>query len=742
MDDIIWYERRIFYGGPVPLGEDLSEFVPLDSQTGARIPGVGTKRYRELLPGEKVKFLGSDRIEVHLVNAEDEEQTSSAYGEEGDQTFSGYELDEEGKPIQFKPTPVPPKLTPLPTPLPPKPTPLPSKAEIERTRMNPEALKNIKLDYLLPKVSQFPKERFLRWGEKGRDGKFILDPNDDLRDDFFYFVTANGMIPMVSVYPEKHEIILTKRNTDPTAKNSETLYLSHYLIGSKNDKIYNKVADFMKREPYFAYDYRTKLPTTKESAEGHIVLMKQHNSFTLVVSDSTGNPWVTAGRKMTPNTVILTDILFKRAGFVEFKDDSCRLQTTRGTCSLWTILAALYPKKSSGEIKNMIDVVIEKVGLPPGAETYDMVIKEIAYEFMVNPILASSVNKEEYMQGFGKLKGGISVDHFIELENKFKEDIKRNRNNKDKVLKQLNKFLYDVLENLDQNQEKHRARLEVIIEKLMTNAGLSFELNIAKLFPRQLYDAFYDTLFPEPPVLPTEPLEKPIKQPPKGFEPPPPKKGGKLNGKAMPEGLIPLQQMAKEAYNLVDPKKEINGWELKQWTPTLKFYVKGNEVIIAVRGTKANAPDGSLDVTADLTIPFNGIPGTIRYKTDKAMIENFQKQYYPPSQYSYFAVGHSLGGAIIDSLIRDRLIREAVSYNPAIQFSDINRGLPNRRIYYGSDPLYRLMGWWDVKSEHREPENRTWADFLSGISLPAAAIAALPAHNLSNFEGGRRVSFT
>jgi hypothetical protein len=144
-----------------------------------------------------------------------------------------------------------------------------------------------------------------------------------------------------------------------------------------------------------------------------------------------------------------------------------------------------------------------------------------------------------------------------------------------------------------------------------------------------------------------------------------------------------------------------------------------------------------MDISADLTIPFNGIPGTVRYKLDKAMVQNFQNE-YPPPEYSYFAVGHSLGGAVIDSLIRDRLIREAVSFNPAIQFSDINGGLPNRRIYYGSDPLYRLMGWWDVKSEHRQPENRTWADFLSGISLPAAALAGLPAHNLSNFAGGRR----
>jgi hypothetical protein len=55
------------------------------------------------------------------------------------------------------------------------------------------------------------------------------------------------------------------------------------------------------------------------------------------------------------------------------------------------------------------------------------------------------------------------------------------------------------------------------------------------------------------------------------------------------------------------------------------------------------------------------------------------------------------------------------------------------------------MGWWDRKSEHREPENRTWADFLGSVSLPAAAMAALPAHKLENFEGGKlgkKVVFT
>lgn len=211
----------------------------------------------------------------------------------------------------------------------------------------------------------------------------------------------------------------------------------------------------------------------------------------------------------------------------------------------------------------------------------------------------------------------------------------------------------------------------------------------------------------------------------------------RLKGKALPDDLTVLQQIAKQSYNLVDPQQDINGWFLKKWTPTMKFYVKGNDVIVGVRGTKTNAPDGNFDVSADLTIPFNGIPGTTRYKRDKAAVQQFLQQ-FPSSQYSYYAVGHSLGGAVIDSLIRDGLIKEALSYNPAIQSGDINANLPNRRIYFGSDPLYKLMGWLDKKSEHREPKNRTWADFLSSVSPAAAAIAALPAHGLSNFEGGKK----
>lgn len=209
-------------------------------------------------------------------------------------------------------------------------------------------------------------------------------------------------------------------------------------------------------------------------------------------------------------------------------------------------------------------------------------------------------------------------------------------------------------------------------------------------------------------------------------------------GGAMPETLNFLQQMTKETYSET-PKEEINDWVLKEYTPTIKFWMKRNDVIVGVRGTKT-----AEDVSTWGTIPLNRLNTTDLYKRNKRTVEEFQKQ-YPRSQYTYYAVGHSLGGAMIDSLIRDGLIEEAVSYNPAIQYNDINGGLPNKRIYFGNDPLYRLMGWWDKKSEKRTPTDRTWTDFLANFSPPAAILSTLAAHNLKNFVGGKtskKVVFT
>jgi len=202
-----------------------------------------------------------------------------------------------------------------------------------------------------------------------------------------------------------------------------------------------------------------------------------------------------------------------------------------------------------------------------------------------------------------------------------------------------------------------------------------------------------------------------------------------MRGKAVPEDLNFLQEMTQESYSMT-PKENINGWILRKSTPNTKFWVKGNQAIVGVRGTKS-----SEDVSAWPTVPLNTLSTTAVYKKNLDAVREFKSEFPGLEMYG---VGHSLGGAIIDGLIRDGLLKEAVSYNPAIQYKDINGGLPNRRIYYGSDPLYKLMGWWDRKSEHRPATSSSWVDFLGNFSLPAAGLSSLASHKLSVFKGGLR----
>jgi hypothetical protein len=201
-------------------------------------------------------------------------------------------------------------------------------------------------------------------------------------------------------------------------------------------------------------------------------------------------------------------------------------------------------------------------------------------------------------------------------------------------------------------------------------------------------------------------------------------------GKAMPAELNTLQKITKESYNLTGPTEDVDGWKLIKWFPRVKFYMKGNDVIVGVRGTKT-----AEDVSVWPTIPLNTLGNTNIYKEVESQINEFKKEY---PEKMYYAVGHSLGGALIDVLLRKGLIKEATSYNPAIQYNDINGGLPNRRIYYGSDPLYKLMGWWDKKSEYRPKDE--FSQFLDKIynitGITSSLSTSIASHALSNFRGG------
>jgi len=224
----------------------------------------------------------------------------------------------------------------------------------------------------------------------------------------------------------------------------------------------------------------------------------------------------------------------------------------------------------------------------------------------------------------------------------------------------------------------------------------------------------------------------PMKTPYKYEHPPiiPSKKpdGKGRRGKAMPNDLNISQQIAKQSYNLTDPQKDIDGWILQTWSPNLKIYTKGNVGILGVRGTKT-----AEDVSVWPTVTLNTLGSTDLYKRIEGEFMKFKSE--NPEITEYYAVGHSLGGAFIDVMLRKGIVKEAVSFNPAIQYNDINGGLPNRRIYYGADPMYRLMGWWDKKSEHRDTD--MFSKFISSM-VDNPVTSMLSAHKLSNFIGGRK----
>jgi hypothetical protein len=160
--------------------------------------------------------------------------------------------------------------------------------------------------------------------------------------------------------------------------------------------------------------------------------------------------------------------------------------------------------------------------------------------------------------------------------------------------------------------------------------------------------------------------------------------GGLGRGKPSDPDLL---EIAKQTYK-PGAEKKIGDAELVKETDTLKFYKKDNEIIIGVRGSR-----GLSDALSDVTLGARSklfLQASPRLRGDIAEIKKFQEQ-YPPSQYHYSGVGHSLGGAIIDELIDQNLVSEGQSYNPAVHRLDLwKQSSKHRRIYNEEDPLYRV----------------------------------------------------
>ena len=180
-----------------------------------------------------------------------------------------------------------------------------------------------------------------------------------------------------------------------------------------------------------------------------------------------------------------------------------------------------------------------------------------------------------------------------------------------------------------------------------------------------------------------------------------------LRGGNLPS-LQTLYQISVESYS--DTPKSVENWNLIASTPTLKFFQNDRTIIVGIRGTNAN---DFRDIKADVGIAFNTLKTTKRYKADFKDLSRFEHR-----GFTYYGVGHSLGGAILDALIDDGLIEKGVSFNPAVEPLNLRNDsyLKNRRIYITRDPLYRTEGFLAKGAEVRIGNEGEFA------------------HNLSNFK--------
>jgi len=182
------------------------------------------------------------------------------------------------------------------------------------------------------------------------------------------------------------------------------------------------------------------------------------------------------------------------------------------------------------------------------------------------------------------------------------------------------------------------------------------------------------------------------------------------------------------------PPKLVSDFELVFASPTVDAWVNEprKTIVVSIRGT--NVKDKQ-DIYADASLTVNALVKTPRYQTDKKAVQDIMGRYNPQT-YEYYLVGHSLGGAIINQLMRDfPQFKYGMEYNPAFQPYDLisqQRGKVFRN-YTDKDPLYRLGG--RLFADKKVVPSKTTVSNLGAVGDLYEAISG---HSLSNFEGAGR----
>lgn len=203
----------------------------------------------------------------------------------------------------------------------------------------------------------------------------------------------------------------------------------------------------------------------------------------------------------------------------------------------------------------------------------------------------------------------------------------------------------------------------------------------------------------------------------------------------MPIAKTLLQQMAQSAYT-GKTRPQIGPFSLIYATPTLKFYKDGTLIVVAIRGTQLS--DGE-DLQADAYALVGKLDDSARYRKDLDTLKFVQSK-LPRPEYRYIAVGHSLGGAILDRFLRAGLILNGISYNPLPEPQELGGNPLHLRIYHKDDPIYQVVGRFIPNVEVRTTKEPMWKYFLKHY-LPLGLgdlFTAYDRHKIRIFKGGKK----
>jgi hypothetical protein len=211
--------------------------------------------------------------------------------------------------------------------------------------------------------------------------------------------------------------------------------------------------------------------------------------------------------------------------------------------------------------------------------------------------------------------------------------------------------------------------------------------------------------------------------------PPSVMKGGMIGGASTPTKNV-LQQMAVASYSS-KPPQEIGSYKLIKESPTLKFYYdeSKNLIIVAIRGTQITDKH---DLIADALAVTGNLKNSYRYNNDLKQLREVKKL-YPKAL--FFGVGHSLGGAILDLFLRNRLLIGGLSYNGFPEPQERQGNPLHHRIYHTGDFIYKMFAK-DIPNIELRTTSEPYWKYLIKYSMPVDIFTGIDRHLLDRFKGG------